>query len=152
MNIEYIIVGIISLISAICVSLLANYLQLYKWKTGEKKSVDSDSAESLSQAAAILIGPLKSEVEELRHENMTLKNSLKDMNDEWNMKFSSLQKDYVEMQRELSLFKNWAERLVFQVRSYGKEPVSFLPETDIPSSQNNSNNNNKNTNNYFTKE
>ena len=79
MNIEYIIVGIISLISAICVSLLANYLQLYKWKTGEKKSVDSDSAESLSQAAAILIGPLKSEVEELRHENMTLKNSLKDI-------------------------------------------------------------------------
>lgn len=48
---------------------------------------------------------------------------------QWNEKFESLRLEYSEIQKELVIFKNWAERLVHQVYSLGAEPVPMILDT-----------------------
>jgi len=99
---------------------------VYKWLTGEKKSIESDSAGDISSAASILIMPLKNEITEVRNKNIQLEAMMENNNKDWQKKFDKLSGEYTQMQTELVLFKDWAQRLVYQIQSLGETPVPMI--------------------------
>ena len=134
---EYFLAALVGGIAAIVVALLTQGLQFFKWKNGEKTKIDSESANQIAEAAAELIEPFRVELQASRKENGEFKKYIESMDGiwkkklddvelEWNVKFSSLQVDYIEIQKELALFKNWVERLIHQVYSLGGSPVPMV--------------------------
>jgi hypothetical protein len=99
---------------------------VYKWVTGEKKGVESDSAGDISSAAAVLIKPLKDEITDVRTKNAQLEAMIVNNNKDWEERFNKLNTEYIQMQSELLLFKDWAQRLVYQIQSLGETPVPMI--------------------------
>jgi len=116
------LIPIISLIGTLC---LIGW-QIYKWITGERKGLNATSAEAISEAASRLVTPLSDRVEELEKKNKALEENLIKANADWKEKFDKLSGEYTQMQGELALFKDWAQRLVFQIQSYGETPVPMI--------------------------
>lgn len=120
-------IGVIGAMGGILGNLLLSGVQLFKWQTGEKKQTDSQTLESIANAAGELITPLREELASLRIENNNLSKAMEKREEEWNMKFASLQREYSQIQQELDVFKDWAGRLVHQLQSYRIEPVPMFP-------------------------
>jgi hypothetical protein len=99
---------------------------VYRWFSGDRKSADAGSAEDISNAAAVLYVPLKQEVEEVRKKNVQLEAMIENSNKDWQSKFDKLSLEYTQMQSELILFKDWAQRLVYQIQSLGEIPVPMI--------------------------
>lgn len=117
--------SVIPILSLVGTLLLISW-QIYKWLSGEKKSIDSTGAEDISQAAATLIKPLKDEITEVRIKNTQLEAMMQNNNIDWQKKFDKLSLEYTQMQTELVLFKDWAQRLVHQIQSLGETPVPMV--------------------------
>ena len=152
---EVTIVAVISLLGGLLGSIILSGTQLFKWKSGEQRKYESDSAGLMTSAATALIAPLKQEIDTLRNENKTLKeqrdseiSSLEDKNKSlatriddvekaWVDKFEAIRDDYNQLERELIMFKNWAARLVHQVYSLGGEPVPMILKSPLDNKDNN---------------
>jgi len=107
-------------------SVVASGVQVYKWLTGEKKKVDTETDVDSVEAALILLNQYKIEFEGMKQKNEILDKKFTDGEIEWQKKFDKLSGEYTQMQSELSLFKDWAQRLVFQIQAYGEVPVPMI--------------------------
>lgn len=95
---------------SLLVSLATIWLQTSKWNTGEKQKTNIDAAASLTDASMAIVNELRKDVTSLRLEV----DALRDENQQLR-----------EQLKELEAVRDWAERLVYQVRSLGHEPVTL---------------------------
>jgi hypothetical protein len=95
---------------AVLVSLTATGIQLWKWNTGEQPRSAADAAGELTDTSLALLEPYRQEVKALRLEVK----QLRDDN-------TALREKMIELED----VKDWAERLVHQVKSLGGEPVKI---------------------------
>ena len=107
---EALLIAVVGAIASVVTSLIVAALQGYKWRTGEQPKSAADAAQSLTDTSLAIVTSMRADVEimkkeisELREENEALKNQLD----------------------EMETVRDWAERLVHQVRSLGHEPVKM---------------------------
>lgn len=126
---ELFVMGLITTIGVFVGKLLDNTSLFMQWKTGGQREAKAAADKDVVEMSLSLLNEYKNEVAELRDENKTLGLRLENTETTWNTKFESLRIEYLDIQKELFVFKSWAERLVKQVYSLGHEPVSMILDT-----------------------
>ena len=111
---DVIIVAVVGGIVSIFTTMLATSLQGYKWRNGESGKVHADAAQSLTDTSLAIVTEMRKDIEALRLELAEVKAE--------NVK---LQVELNELRQNNHDLRDWAERLVHQVRSLGHEPVKI---------------------------
>ncbi len=118
---DTVIVAIVTALVSITASIGATWLQTRKWKEGEQPKFDADTADVLTGTSLELVTAIRKEMqlnkENAMNEIMSLRSEL------GTVKIENYQMR--EKLTELEDVREWAERLVHQVRSLGGEPVKM---------------------------
>jgi ubiquinone biosynthesis protein UbiJ len=112
---EALLIAVVGALASVLTSLATTGLQGWKWKTGEQPKSAADAAGALTDSSLALVTSYRLEVASLRKE-------VSDVREENQKLLSKLE--------ELEDVKDWAERLVHQVRSLGLEPVKLRPKSN----------------------
>ena len=107
---EAIAIALIAGIVSVIASVMASAIQYRKWSGGEQAAVGADAAGEITVASIALVNSMRSEIAVIRSELEALRDDNKRMR---------------VMLVELEDVQDWAERLVYQVRSLGAEPVKM---------------------------
>ena len=118
---DTVIVAIITALVSISASIGATWMQTRKWREGEQPRADADTTDVLTGTSLELVQAVRKEMqankETAMNEIMTLRGELATVRIEnYRMR---------EKLTELEDVREWAERLVHQVRSLGGEPVKM---------------------------
>lgn len=118
---DTVIIAIITAVVSIGASIGATVLQMRKWKEGERPKSSADTADVLTGTSLELVSAIRKEMqvnkENAMNEIMTVRGELATVRIEnYRMR---------EKLTELEDVREWAERLVHQVRSLGGEPVKM---------------------------
>lgn len=113
---DAIIIALIGAISAVLTTIASSTMQAWKWRNGERQKLATDAAQSITDASLRLVEPLKNQVE-------TMEARLAEMQEEIN----DLRQYNEALRAEQAALREWADRLVLQVRSLGHEPVKIRP-------------------------
>jgi predicted nuclease with TOPRIM domain len=112
MNIDF--VTVFTLVASISAVIIA-----WRRAPAEVRQINNSAANSISEAAKILVEPLTKRVDDLEVE-------LADACDKYDTlkgKYETLEEQYRELRRENEIMDEWARRLVHQVQSMGGAPV-----------------------------
>ena len=137
---DTIIVAIVGAVVSILTTVLATVMQSFKWRQGEGESVRASAASTISEAAESMVATLRKELEtqraEQKIENEELRaeiEALRAENVQLKAKRDKELRDLVtqlnEVRQNSSDLRDWAERLVHQVRSLGAEPVKIREQS-----------------------
>lgn len=112
-----------SIIAAI-VSIIAAVISIYKARP-ERRKLEAESLASIAGAAESIANGAKVSNEELakRIEDMEAREIKREE------EVRSLKKELMNVNNKLDEWKDYAMRLNYQVRSYGREPVPFKPKS-----------------------
>lgn len=120
--------SIVSIIGAL-ISILGALVMIYKAKP-EKKKLEAegsasiaDAAESVAAGAKVSTELLLTRIKELEAREQKREESMRAREKAWDAEIRMLK----EQVQELEAYKDWAQRLVKQIRSKGDEPVPFEP-------------------------
>lgn len=100
------------LTSSVITAIITSIVQWIKWRDGERGQSNATSVKIIAEASAILIEPLKKQINEIIEQNKELE-----------IEFKTLREEHATLKIELAIMKDWAERLVNQVISLGGTPV-----------------------------
>lgn len=107
---EAIAIALIAGIVSVIASVMASAMQYRKWSGGEQDKVGAEAAGEITVASIALVNGMRTEIAIIRAELETLRNDNKNMR---------------VMLVELEDVQDWAERLVYQVKSLGADPVKM---------------------------
>lgn len=119
---EGLLIALVGGIAGVISSLAAIALQGWKWKTGEQPKTATDAAASLTGASLSLVSGMRIELEAVRAEAVAARTEA-----------TTAREENAQMRiqlEELEDVREWAERLVHQVRSLGAEPVKMRKKRD----------------------
>lgn len=118
---DTVIIAIITSVVSITASIGATWLQTRKWREAEQPKANADTADVLTGTSLELVAAIRKEMqankETAMSEIMGLRSELA------TVKIENYQMR--EKLTELEDVREWAERLVHQVRSLGGEPVKM---------------------------
>ncbi len=129
---DVLVVAIVGGIVSIGTTLLTTGMQGYKWKNGEGRKMDADTASTLTDTSLQIVKALREDVEALRKELADTKTEneiLKDLRDKQitglHIEMNELRQSNNELRENNYDLKDWAERLVHQLLSVDLEPVKI---------------------------
>jgi len=136
------IVGTLVTVIGACLTIFKAIPELRKIKVetlklaADEKSSIANAAESLASGTTMINAPLLKRIRELENQEKKWDEINSARERDWNAQFIRLREDFEhkfeELNQKLQDYMNWAERLTYQLRSYGKDPVPFIPNRGKP--------------------
>lgn len=117
---------IVVLSSSVLSAIITNVTQWFKWNDGEKTQSAATSAKTIAEASKMLIEPLINQIEDLNVKMDAIELKHKSEIEQIKRENRKLEGEYKKLEKEFVIMKDWAERLVYQVKSLGAEPVSRI--------------------------
>ena len=122
---EGIIIATVAAVASLGTTAIATALQGYKWRQGEQGKTQAEAAESLTNTSLVIVQQLRRDLEEVRSEMSIIK-----------LENANLRAELTELRLTNEELRDWAERLVYQIKSLGHEPVKYKVNTLRASGQN----------------
>jgi len=111
---EGIIIAVVAGIASLGTTAIATALQGYKWREGEQGKTQADAAESLTNTSLVIVQDMRRQLEEIRSEMSVIK-----------MENFEMRAELEELRLTNAELRDWVERLVYQIKSLGHEPVPY---------------------------
>lgn len=110
--------GTASSILAIIVSVITLGIAIFKAPLEQSAGLVEASGD-ITETAMALLEPMRERVRELETSNRSMALQISEMTN----KFTVMEKEMAGLRNTVDLYRDWANRLVYQVRSMGAEPV-----------------------------
>lgn len=129
---DMILAAVIGAIVSLVTSLITTYMQSYKWRSGEGKKIRADAADTLTDTSLAIVNELRNDNKLLREELGELRNRVIEQEAENARLKAGRDKEIVELNKRInelrqtsSDLRDWAERLVHQLKAHDIEPVQI---------------------------